>query len=125
MDTIHLDNLRLQCIVGILPNERKRKRTIVVHLRLKCDLHKAGRTDSITDTIDYRDVQRRVEDCVAKSKDGLIERLAQRIADSALSVRGVKEVTVILEKPKALPRCESVAVEITRVASSKRSIPYV
>ena len=120
MDTIHLNNLQLRCIVGILPHERKRKRTIVVSLRLKCDLRKAGRTDSIVDTVDYRDVQRRVEDCVAESRHGLIERLAQRIADAALSVRGVKEVTVILEKPKALPRCESVAVEITRTASDKR-----
>jgi len=118
MDTIHLRNLRLRCIVGILPHEKKRKRTIVVHLRLKCDLRKAERTDSIADTVDYRDVQRRIENCVATSKDGLIERLAQRIADAALSVRGVKEVTVVLEKPKALPRCDSVAVEITR--ASKR-----
>jgi len=116
MDTIHLNNLRLHCIVGILPRERERNRTITVHLRLKCDLRTAGRTDSIVDTVDYRDVQQRVEDCVATSKDGLIERLAQRIADAALSVRGVKEVTVVLEKPRALPRCDSVAVEITRKA---------
>ena len=114
MDIIHIRHLRLRCIAGILPHERQRKRTVVVTLRLKCDLRKAGRTDSIADTVDYRDVQRRVEGCVAESQDGLIERLAQRIADAALSVQGVKEVTVVLDKPKALPRCDSVAVEITR-----------
>lgn len=112
MDFLFLRNLRLRCLLGILPHERKRKRTIVVSVRLGCDLRKAGRTDAIADTVDYREVQRRIEDCVAESKDGLIERLAHRIAAAALSVRGVKEATVLLEKPKALPRCESVAIEV-------------
>ena len=114
MDIIHIRDLEAQCIVGILPHERRKKRRIIINLHLECDLKKAGKTDDIATTVDYRIVQEKVLHVVSTSKDGLIERLAQRIADAALSVRGVKRVTVTLDKPNALKHCRSVAVEITR-----------
>ena len=113
-DMIHLREMRLRCVVGILPEERRKKRAVTVTLLLVCDSRKAGRTDDIADAVDYRKVQAHVEKAVAVSRDGLIERLAQRIADAALLVAGVQQVTVVLDKPGALKRCASVAVEITR-----------
>ena len=80
---IYLRAMRLRCIVGILPEERKRKRLVVATLRLAGDICKAGRTDDIADAVDYREVQRRVEKAVGGSRDGLIERLAERIAEAA------------------------------------------
>ena len=114
MDIIHLRDLKARCIVGVLPHERKRKRDVIINLRLECDLKKAGKTDDLATTVDYRKVQDEVLRAVVASKDKLIERLAQRIADAALSVRGVRRVTVTLDKPHALNHCHSVAVEIKR-----------
>ncbi|MCL1856890.1 MAG: dihydroneopterin aldolase [Kiritimatiellaeota bacterium] len=113
-DIIHLRAMKLTCILGILPEERTTKRAVVATLRLVCDTRTAGRNDDIADTVDYRTVHERVEKAVGVSRDGLIERLAERIADAALSVAGVRQVTVILDKPNALPHCASVAIEITR-----------
>jgi len=113
-DIIHIREMRLGCIVGILPKERREPRTVVVTLKLVCDTRKAGRTDDIAATVDYRIVEQCVRKAVTESRDGLIERLAERIADAALSVAGVRTVTVILDKPGALKHCRSVAIEITR-----------
>jgi len=113
-DIIHIRELRLRCIVGILPKERREPRTVVATLALACDTRKAGRTDDIATTVDYRIVEERVRKAVTESRDGLIERLAERIADAALSVTGVRSVTVILDKPGALKHCRSVAIEIKR-----------
>ena len=114
MDIIHIRDLEAHCIVGILPHERTHKRKLIINLRLECDLKKASMTDDIAATVDYRAVQANVLRAVSTSQDGLLERLAQHIADAALSVHGVKRVTVILDKPNALRHCRSVAVEISR-----------
>jgi len=118
MDIILLRDLEARCIVGVLPHERKRKRKVIINLRLECDLRKACKTDDIGATVDYRTVQEEVLRVVGASKDKLVERLAQRIADAALSVRGVKRVTVTLDKPAALRHCRSAAVIIDRYRRS-------
>ncbi len=114
MDSIWLRDLCIECIVGVLPKERTCKQTVELNLRLECDLRRAGRSDDLNDTVDYRAVRTAVLDAVQHSSDFLVERLAQRAADAALSVDGVRAVTVLLDKPGALTGTRSVAVEITR-----------
>jgi len=114
MDIIHIRDLEIECIVGVMPEERYTPRLVRINLRLECDLAAAGRSDALEDTVDYRDVRDRVMDVVRSNRDGLIERLVQRVAEAALSVRGVQRVTVILDKPGALDGARSVAVEISR-----------
>jgi FolB domain-containing protein len=114
MDCIHIRDLDIECIVGVLPEERHKPRTVRVNLRIGCDVASAGQSDCLADTVDYREVRDRVVAAVRESRDGLVERLAQRVADAALAVRGVSSVTVVLDKPGALEGARSVAVEITR-----------
>lgn len=114
MDTIHIRDLEIECLVGVLPEERYTPRTVRVNLRVECDLAAAGRSDALADTVDYRVVRDRVVEAVRASRDELIERLAQRVADAALTVRGANRVSVVLDKPGALEGARSVAVEITR-----------
>lgn len=114
MDYIHIRDLDVACVVGVLPEERLGPRTVRINLRIACNLARAGRSDRLEDTVDYRALRDRVRDAVETSSDALIERLAQRIAAAALSVPGVRGVTVCLDKPGALEGARSVAVEITR-----------
>lgn len=121
MDCIHLRDLDVKCIVGVLPEERLEPRTVRINLRIECDLARAGRTDRLEDTVDYRAVRDRVREAVRNSSDALIERLAQRAAEAALCVAGVRKVTVCLDKPGALEAARSVAVEITRTRPAART----
>ncbi len=114
MDAILLRDIEAECIVGVLPRERTCKQTVRLSLRLECDLARACHSDDLADTVDYRAVRTAVVDAVERSSDFLVERLAQRVADAALSADGVRAVTVTLDKPGALTRTRSVAVEITR-----------
>ncbi len=114
MDAILLRDIVADCIVGVLPRERTCKQTVRLSLRLECDLARAGLSDDLADTVDYRAVRTAVVEAVERSSDFLIERLAQRVAEAALSADGVRAVTVTLDKPGALTRTRSVAVEITR-----------
>ena len=53
----------------------------------------------------------------------LIETMAARIADICLAAEGVKAVTVSVDKPGALRRARSVAVEIRRVNAGAGGAP--
>jgi FolB domain-containing protein len=114
MDSIHIRDLTLRCIIGIYPRERKVKQDVVINVTLEGDLRKAGRSDRIADTINYKDVKKSILRLVEGSSFNLIETLAERIAATCLATRGVKQATVTVDKPGALRYARSVAVEVKR-----------
>lgn len=113
-DRIHIRDLLTRCIVGVFPEERREKQDIVLNITLYTDLSRAGQTDRIEDTVDYKAVKKQVLQLVEKSSFLLIERLAEEIARLCLAAPGVHRVTVVVDKPGALRFARSVAVEITR-----------
>lgn len=114
MDRIYIRDLTLRCIIGIYPRERTVKQRVVINVAMDGDLRKAGRTDRIEDTIDYKALKKAIVQRVERSSFNLIESLADRIAALCLAARGVKRVTVTVDKPGALRFARSVAVEVTR-----------
>ena len=102
MDCIHLTGIRGYGYTGYLPEEQVLGQWFEVDLRLWLDLSKAGKTDAIEDTIDYRGVISLVQNLLKTSKFSLVERLAATIADSILaSGDRVVQVQVVLSKPAA------------------------
>jgi dihydroneopterin aldolase/D-erythro-7,8-dihydroneopterin triphosphate epimerase len=117
MDRIFIRDLVLRCIIGILPEERREKQDIVINVEMHCDLHKAGRSDDLSDTVDYKVIKKAILKLVEESCFQLIETLAEHIADIALSDSKVQQVVVTIDKPGALRFAKSSAVEIIRSRS--------
>ena len=114
LDRIHVRDLRLRCVLGIYPEERREKQDITVNIVLYADLRAAGRSDRIEDTVDYKEVKKRVVAQVEGSSSFLIEHLAQRVAGLCLEEPRGEAVRVTIDKPGALRFARSVAVEIFR-----------
>lgn len=114
MDRMCIRDIQLKCIIGTNPSERRKKQWVCINVALDCDLAKAGRTDRLEDTINYKKLKDQIVEMVEKSKFFLIERMAARIARLCLAMAGVKAVTVTVDKPGALTGARSAAVEITR-----------
>jgi len=114
MDKIYIRDLALRCIIGLYPEERINKQDVIINITMETDLRKAGQSDDLNDTVDYKSVKLAVLDLVEKSEFSLIESLADRIAEICLNADGVERATVTIDKPGALRFCKSVAVEITR-----------
>ncbi len=117
LDRIHIRDLRLRCIIGIYPDERRAKQDVAINLTIHADLSKAGLTDAIEDTIDYKAIKKQVVAMTESSEFFLLERLAEEIARTALQSTGVRQVDVCVDKPGALRFARSAAVEITRVGN--------
>lgn len=114
MDRILIEGLTARCIIGINGDERREKQDVVVDIDLSCDLKRAGKSDKIEDTVDYKGLKKKVLAMIEPSQFFLIEALAEAIADICLENKRIFEVRVSLKKPGALRFARSVGVEITR-----------
>lgn len=115
-DQIHITGLRAVAIVGALPHEREFAQPLRIDLVLDVDLHDAGASDELGDTVHYGEVAERVVDAVQESKDVLLERVAARIVDVALTFDRVDVVDVLVTKlrPPIPVDAETTAVRLQR-----------
>lgn len=114
LDQILIRDLQFRCIVGVDREERRDRQDIVVQIALCLDLRKAGTTDAIEDTVDYKALKKEILHMVEASRFRLIEALAERIADICLTRDRVASVEVTVEKPGALRFARTVGVRIVR-----------
>jgi FolB domain-containing protein len=120
MDMIEIDNLRLRCIIGFSPHERKDRQDIVINLKIGADMHKAGVTDNPHDTFNYRTVTKAIIGHVESSTYYLVEALATAIARICIVDHGAPYVEVRVHKPGALRFSDSVGVVIERTPDDFR-----
>lgn len=99
MDYIQITGIRCYGYTGYLPEEQVLGQWFEVDVKLWLDLSASAKTDSIEDTLDYRNVISLVKNLVKTSKFVLVERLTGTIADSILAASDrVTQVHVVLSK---------------------------
>ncbi len=114
MDIIYINDLRIEAVIGIYAWERQLKQVVIFDLELGTDIRKAALTDSVADTLNYKDVAKRVMAFVTDSRYRLVESLAEAVAELIIkefdipwlrlrlnkqgAVRGVRDVGVIIER---------------------------
>jgi dihydroneopterin aldolase len=116
MDTIILTGIRALGAPGVLPEEQSRVQPFEVDLELSLDLARAGKTDVLSDTVDYDAVVETVVRIVHESGLSLIEALAARIAEACRADKRVTGVVVTVRKlrPPVGNFLEHVAVRVER-----------
>jgi 7,8-dihydroneopterin aldolase/epimerase/oxygenase len=97
-DRIELRGLRALGVIGVLPEERERAQPFELDIDLEADLHRAGQSDDLADTIDYGQAVALAERVVTTERHQLLERVAQRVADTLLALDGVTAVQVTIRK---------------------------
>ncbi len=114
MDKVIIKDLIARGIIGINDWERKKPQEIKINITLSGDLSKAGETDDIDDSINYRTVAKKAQKLAENCHRLTVEALAADIAAECLAVNGVQKVKVCVEKPGAVRFAKSVGVEIER-----------
>jgi len=119
-DRIEISDLLLRGILGVNEWERRERQDILINITLFADLRAAGRSDDLSDTVNYRSVAKKVIDWVEQGVPFTVEALATSIARLCLEQAGVQRARVRVEKPGALRFAHSVGVEIERSADDFR-----
>jgi dihydroneopterin aldolase len=113
-DTIFLTDLRVETVVGIWDWERKIRQTVSIDLEMAADIRRAAETDSIDDTLNYKNVAKRVRQFVGDSEFQLVETMAERIASTILDEFEIPWIVVKVNKPGAIRGARDVGVRIRR-----------
>lgn len=100
--TLRLDNLRITCILGDLPEERVTSREIEVDIELVGDFP-AIRTDDLVDTVDYAELARKLEKTLVEAKAKMIEHAAYLLREVCLKEKFVTDAKVTIRKRGTLP----------------------
>lgn len=93
--------LRFQGCHGVLAQEKDHAQTFVIDLDLYTNLHAAGVSDDLKDTVSYDEVFHYVKKIVEGESFNLIEALAENIAASLLLRFPLQAVEVTVYKPEA------------------------
>ncbi|MDY0288265.1 MAG: dihydroneopterin aldolase [Sphaerochaeta sp.] len=114
MDQIFIKNLVARGIVGVNDWERDKAQEIVINVVLFADLHDAGKSDDIADSVNYRTVSKKLLHHVETTRRYTVEALATDLARLCLEEERVQRVRILLEKPGAVRFSSSVGVELER-----------
>jgi 7,8-dihydroneopterin aldolase/epimerase/oxygenase len=117
-DRIFLHGLSTQCIIGFIDWERRMPQTVVIDLELPCDAAAAAASDRVADTIDYKQLAKRVLAWTQASEFQLLETLAHRLALLLLGEFPLRWVRVRVRKPGAIRHSRDVGVCIERSRSA-------
>lgn len=116
MDRIAVRGIRAMGVHGVLAEEQFRPQPFEVDVELTVDLHAAGSSDRLDDTVDYGAVAGAVARVVTDERHQLLERLAERVAEVCRSDPRVSGVVVTVRKlrPPVDVLVDHVAVRIER-----------
>ncbi|HEX4481963.1 MAG TPA: dihydroneopterin aldolase [Rudaea sp.] len=114
MDTVFVEDLRIETVIGIYDWERKIKQTVALDLEMAFDNRKPAATDKIEDTLDYKAVAKRLIAFVESAHFELVETLAERCAQIVRDEFRVPWLRLKLSKPGAVRGSKAVGVIIER-----------
>lgn len=110
---IHIENLRLRTIIGIYDWEKKIKQDVIINVVIEFDGSKAGKSDNIEDTIDYKSITKEIISYVENGQFNLIEKLVTGIGDIVMKDKRILKSTTTVDKPGALRYTDSVSLTNT------------
>lgn len=113
-DIVFIEDLRVKTVIGIFDWEREITQTVSLDLQMAFDIHLAGESDDIADTLDYKAVSKRLIQFVEDSDFQLVEALAEHCANIVLTEFPVSWLKLKLSKPGAVRGSSAVGVIIER-----------
>lgn len=114
MDIIYLHGLKVDCVIGVWEWEQRIRQTITIDLDLGFDISAAARSDLLDDTLNYKEVAKRVKAFAHDSQFALVEKLAEEIAQILLTEFSVKWCRIKVHKFGAVRTVKDVGVVIER-----------
>ena len=114
MDKVIIKDLLVRGIIGIHDWEREKPQDILINIVVFTDIRKAGETDDIQFSVNYRTIAKKTIAHTEKAARLTVEALAEDIARICLEEANVVTARVRVEKPGAVRFAKSVGVEIER-----------
>lgn len=115
MDTVFIEGLEVDTVIGAYDWERTIRQCLRLDLYLGWDNHPAAVNDDLDKALDYAKVSQRIQAFASESHFILVETFAERLVQLLMDEFQVPWVRLKLTKPGAVPAASGgVGVEIER-----------
>jgi len=119
-DRLGIDKIVASGKHGVTEEERAVAQPLEIALALKVDLRAAGKSDDLSDTVNYSSVHKRVVQIVETTSFKLLERLAGAIVEALFEDQRVLAARISIGKPA---RLRGATPTVTLVRSNPRVTP--
>lgn len=116
MGTLSIRELRISCIVGVYPDERKREQDVFVDVDMEFDFSRVTASDHLADTVDYTEVAADLTAYLQAERFQIIETLAQRACARILERHPIlNRCRLVIRKPAAVAHAQGAVVTVEEV----------
>ena len=105
---VKIERLRVDAVIGAYADERLIEQTLWLDIAFDYDAELATERDTFEHAVDYDALTSRLSDFIKVSKFVLVETAAKRCCDFLIKSFPIQSVTVVVSKPSALERAETV-----------------
>ena len=119
MDTVFINDLKIDTIIGIFEWEREVRQTVGIDIAIGCDTRKAAAADDIQYALDYKTVVDLVQQFVENNTFNLIESLAEQISNLIFKELKVSHLNITIRKLGTFENVASVGVKIERYSDDR------
>ncbi|MEQ8661865.1 MAG: dihydroneopterin aldolase [Gammaproteobacteria bacterium] len=116
MDIVFLNELRVDALIGVWEWERRIRQTLVMDVELGTDMRRAGDSDDLAATVDYKAVTDRIIEFTRASSYRLVEALGENLTRVVLTEFEVRWIRLRIRKPGVLREVREVGIVIERGA---------
>ena len=114
MDIVFIKQLEVITTIGVYDWEKRQQQKIYFDLEMAFDNKPAAKTDDINLALNYFTLSERVNHFVQTTRFELIETMAESVAQLIMNEFSVPWIKLTLHKPGALPKAQSLGVQIER-----------
>lgn len=117
-DRVFIEGLTLTTTVGVYEWEKTIKQKLILDIEMAFNNQPAGLSDDVSLCLDYFEVSKAVTEFVTSTQFGLIERVAEEVAQLIMQKFSVSRIKIKVSKPSAIADAKNVAVMIERAMSA-------
>ncbi|MFT6986331.1 MAG: dihydroneopterin aldolase [Psychromonas sp.] len=114
MDIVFIKQLEVISTIGVYDWEKSLQQKLYFDLEMAFDNKPAAASDDINLALNYFSVSQRVSQFAQTNQFELIETMAESVAALIMTEFSVPWIRVTLHKPGALPKAQSLGVQIER-----------
>lgn len=114
MDIVFIKQLEVICTIGVYDWEKSLQQKLYFDLEMAFDNRPAAKSDDINLALNYFSVAEVVNKFAQTHQFELLETMAERVASLIMQEFAVSWIKLTLHKPGALPKAQSLGVQIER-----------
>ncbi len=113
-DRVYIEGLTVFTTIGVYEWEKTIKQKLVLDIEMAWNNQPAGQHDDVSLCLDYFKVSQCVIEYIESHQFGLIERVAESVAELIMKTFFVSAIKLKVSKPDAIAQANNVAIKIER-----------